>query len=201
MTVLDDFEQVMAFALSHRLEGEVIEDEEIGFGDLGEAPDQGSVTAGDAQTVEQPGNAFIANGETLATSLVAESTGEPGFAGAGWSREVQVVTSADPVAGDEGSHQRAFETATVFVVDVFDTGWLAEAGELQETVQSAVLTLGDFAIEQQGEALFKGQRLEIRLFELFRESRGHPAEAQVAELIKSLIEQHRRDSFFVFALV
>ena len=77
MTVFDDFEQIMAFALGQRLESEVVEDEQIGFGDLGEAPGQGAITAGNAQTVEQAGDSFIANGKTLATSLMTKSTGQP----------------------------------------------------------------------------------------------------------------------------
>ena len=85
MTVFDDFEKIMTLALGQRLESKVVEDQEIGFGDLGKAPDQGAITAGNAQAVEQPGDSFIANGETLTTSLVTESTGEPGLAGAGWS--------------------------------------------------------------------------------------------------------------------
>jgi hypothetical protein len=42
----------MTLALSQRLESEVVEDEEIGFSDLREAPDERPVTAGDAQAVE-----------------------------------------------------------------------------------------------------------------------------------------------------
>jgi hypothetical protein len=53
---------------------------------------------------------------------------------------------------------------------------LAKAGELQKSVQPSVLTLSDFPIEQQGEALFEGKRLKFRLFELFSESGGHPTE-------------------------
>ncbi len=89
----------------------------------------------------------------------------------------------------------------MFVVDVFDAGRLPKAGELQETIQPAILTLGDFAIEHQAEALLKGKRLKFRLFELFRESGSHPAQAEVAELVKSLIKQHGVCLLFVFALV
>jgi hypothetical protein len=78
----------------------------------------------------------------------------------------------------------------MFVVNVFDTSRLAEASELQETVQAAVLTLGDFAIEQQSEALFEGKRLKFRLFELFSESGGHPTKTEMAQLVKSLIVEH-----------
>src|SRR5438132_619296 len=63
------------------------------FWRFGEAPVQGAIAAGNAQAVEQAGDVFIAHGETLTTSLMTEGTGEPGLAGAGWSREVQVVTS------------------------------------------------------------------------------------------------------------
>jgi hypothetical protein len=35
--------------------------------------------------------------------------GKPGFAGAGWASQVQIVMGADPITSDERRHQRALE--------------------------------------------------------------------------------------------
>jgi hypothetical protein len=47
-----------------------------------------------------------------------------------------------------------------------------------------------FTIQQQREALFEGERLQLRLFELLRESGGHTAEPQAPQLVQSLIIEH-----------
>src|SRR6266446_2625804 len=99
MTVLDDLEKIMTLALRQWFESEVVEDEQIGFGDLREASDERPITASYTETVEQAGDSFIANGETLTTSLMTKRAGQPRLAGAGWSSEMQVMPSADPVAG------------------------------------------------------------------------------------------------------
>ncbi len=65
----------------------------------------------------------------------------------------------------------------MFVIDIFHTGLLAKSGQLQQTVKASVLALCKFAIEQQGEALLEGERLQMRLFELLRESGGHATES------------------------
>ena len=45
---------------------------------------------------------------------------------------MKIMMGADPVTGNQGGHQATLEAAAVFVIDVFHTGRLAEASELQE---------------------------------------------------------------------
>lgn len=45
MTVFDDFEKIVTLGLCQRLEGKVIEDQEVSFSDLGQAPAKRAITA------------------------------------------------------------------------------------------------------------------------------------------------------------
>lgn len=56
---------------------------------------------------------LVEDGKAVAAGLVAERTGKPGLAGAGWADDYLVVGIADPLAGAEVLEERTIETTAV----------------------------------------------------------------------------------------
>ena len=76
--IVEQFEQVVAFGLADRCEPPIVEDQEIGAGELLAAA-EAAVTVGDTQFFEQAAEASVEDGEALATCS-SPGTGEPGLA-------------------------------------------------------------------------------------------------------------------------
>jgi len=57
-------------------------------------------------------------------------------------------------------HDTAVKTARGAQVDIFDTGILAQGGELEPRGQFLGVTLSGLAVDQQAEALFEGEIVE-----------------------------------------
>ena len=93
-TIVEQFEQVGALACAHRGDGEVVDQDEVDFGDGGEALAEAAVGVADAEFVEQPGRAQVKGGQTLPTGLLGERAGDEGFAAAGRSRDIVPANSS-----------------------------------------------------------------------------------------------------------
>jgi len=79
---------------------------------------------------------------------VAERTGKPTFADAGWPAQDQIVVRIDPLTGGEFVEQRSIEAAMNSVIDVLDDGIVAQSGIAQPSRETLVATMGDLAIDQ-----------------------------------------------------
>ena len=93
MSVVEDVEQVAALLGIECREPPVIEDEEVGFGELGEVLGIGAVAASDGDVGQKAWDAEVAGGEAIATGAVGDGTGEEGFADAGGpgDEDIEVV--------------------------------------------------------------------------------------------------------------
>src|SRR5215471_5479094 len=80
--ILDYFQQVVALRLRERFEPEVIENQQVGFGQLSKLLLIRPVAASDSQLFEQAWQSFVFNAQTLPTCLVTESAGQPAFTSA-----------------------------------------------------------------------------------------------------------------------
>ena len=83
MTVLEDLHEVVALGGREGLNARVIEDEQVGSGQLTHEPREGAIAAGDAELLEELPQAQIAHRVPLSGGLIAEGAGEIGLAGAG----------------------------------------------------------------------------------------------------------------------
>ena len=81
--VVEQFEQVVAFARTEGSDGEVVDHHEIDLGDGGETFAEAAVGVTQAELLEQPRGAQIERGQALAAGLVGEGTAEEGLAAAG----------------------------------------------------------------------------------------------------------------------
>ena len=83
IAVLDDFEQVVALGIVERSEKQIVEDEELDFGQAGKRFEMRAVGFGLEQHFKQARSAQIEHGVALAGSEVAERAGDITFAHAG----------------------------------------------------------------------------------------------------------------------
>src|ERR1700693_5582380 len=108
-----------------RLQAPIIENEQIGAGQIAQKTRMASVATRQGEGLEEPRHALIEHRAVVATRLVAERRSQPALADAGWTDERQIIVSVDPFALDQFLEQGAVKTARIAIVDVFDAGLLA----------------------------------------------------------------------------
>src|SRR5689334_18618097 len=99
VAVFDDFEHVVALLGAERFETPIIEDQQLDAAEGAHQPGMAAVAAGQCEVGEQLGDALIEYRAVVAARLVAEGTGKPTFAGAGWPFDDQVLRLVDPATG------------------------------------------------------------------------------------------------------
>src|ERR1700682_306135 len=108
--IVEQFEQVVAFGLADRRETPIVEDQQIGPGELLQAAAEAAVAVGGAQFFEQAAGAGVKDGKALATRGLAQRTGEPGLAETGGAGDEDVVSGANPVGAGEARELTRIET-------------------------------------------------------------------------------------------
>ncbi len=168
--IVEQFEQIIAFGLTDRCETPIVEDQEIGAGELLQAATEATVAVGDAQFFEQAAEARVEDGKALATRGLAQRTGEPGLAEAGGAGDEDVVSGANPVGAGEACELTRIETTGTAGVEVLNAGTgILELGLFEQTFQAPRIAPGEFAIDQEAEAVFEGEAGGQRLGELLFE--------------------------------
>src|SRR5208283_4333953 len=120
VSLLEDFEQVVAGARVERLQAPVVEDQQIGSSDGFQHAGMASVAARQGEVFAELGPAVIEHGAIVAAGLVADGAGEPAFADAAGADEGQIVVGVDPGALSELLEEGAVETARTAVIHVLD---------------------------------------------------------------------------------
>ena len=105
-------EEVSALLIIARGESPVIEDEEVGFGELAQEFGVGAVAASDGDVGQEPRDVGVTDGEAVAAGAVGDGTGEEGFTDAGRFGDEDVAAAGE--LGDE----RFVEPATDLSVEV-----------------------------------------------------------------------------------
>src|SRR5437868_12150607 len=131
VALFEDFVEIAAGAAVERFETPIVEDEELSAVEASHDAGMAPVAAGQREIGEEFGGALIQNRAIVAAGFVAEGTGKPAFADAGWPAQDQIVVRIDPFAGGEFVEQRAIETAGNSVIDVLDDGMVAQSGIAQ----------------------------------------------------------------------
>ncbi len=105
----EDLVEIAAGAGVERFEPPIVEDQELDA--IEAAHDAGitSVATRQGEIGEELGDTLIEHRAVVAAGLVAEGTGKPTFADAGWPAQDQIVVRVDPFAGGEFVEQRAIE--------------------------------------------------------------------------------------------
>jgi hypothetical protein len=76
------------------------------------------------------------------------------------------------------------------IVDIFDAGGLAQLGLPQACGQAPVFPLCELAVDQEPEALLKGEGRDVGHLELLDEGLIHPSKAQGLQCIEGRLREH-----------
>jgi hypothetical protein len=85
MAIFEDFQDVAALGCAEHRQAPIVEDQQVHTRDGFEHACTPSIPLGDRQGFEQARDAVIGDGSTVATGLVAKSTGNPTFAETGFA--------------------------------------------------------------------------------------------------------------------
>ena len=98
ITLLEDFEQIVAGAGVEGLKAEVVKEEEIGAAEGFDQAWMAAVATAERQILAELRPAMVQDGSIVAASSVADGASQPTFPDAGWADQGQVVAGFDPVA-------------------------------------------------------------------------------------------------------
>ena len=82
-------------------EAPVVEDQQVGGGEVLEAAAEAAVAVGEAEFVEQLGDPDVEHRAIVAAGFVAKGAGQPALADAGGPGDDEIIMGLDPVALDE----------------------------------------------------------------------------------------------------
>ena len=191
MAVVEQLQQVAALGGAHRSNAEIVDRKKLGAGqrahELGVAP----VAVGKGELLGQARPAPVAHAVVLATGAVGERTGEEGLAAAGGAFEDQIEPIADPLGGGKLGDERFVQPPRGAPVDVLDTGArVAQLRGAQPGAQAPVGAGGEFAVDEQAEALLEAEFADIGHALLLDERGVHAAQAQLLEFIQGRVGEH-----------
>ena len=86
-SIFHDFEQIAAFSIAQGREAPVVQDEQVGFGELLEHAPIRAVAAGRRKIAQEARESHVAHRRSLATRGVSERAGQPAFSRAGRTDE------------------------------------------------------------------------------------------------------------------
>ncbi|OWK35365.1 hypothetical protein PSOLE_46950 [Pseudomonas oleovorans subsp. oleovorans] len=145
---------------------------------------------GQTQFFQQTWQAQVAHAVALPAGLVGQGAGQPGFTDTGGAADDQVEAVAQPLTTAQLQDQRLIQSARAAVVDVFEAGVVLEPGLAQAAAQALVIAFGQLAVDQQAEAFFEAQAVDVRGFQLFIQRLEHAVQAQGLQLVQGRMGQH-----------
>jgi hypothetical protein len=179
VTVFEHFEQVAAFGVRDRGDGEVIDDEHVESSEAGKHLWEAAVGPGEAQLVEQPWSATVGGAEAFATGLVSQCAGEIGFASACCARDEDAMVLLDPRTSSELSQDSLVELSARVAFHAFDAGLREAELGLFECAPDALRFAGNpLSFDEQSEALVEGHSLDVGMALLLVPGDSHAAEAE-----------------------
>ena len=163
VAIFDDFEEVLAFVVGGRGQEEVVEDEELDFSEPVQGFEVGAVALGLAEDFEEPGGTKVLDGEPGTRRMIAQSTGEPGFPDAGGTGDENVSGMGDPLGVGQLQEDLFIQAARMAVVDVFESGLVAEPGHFEEFAQADIFAVGFFVLGEETDEVGVGEFLGLRM--------------------------------------
>ena len=97
--VIEDLQEIAAALVGQRGECPFVDDEHLGFRELGQRLEVAAIAASDGQSRQESSQTHIENGVALPARLIGESAGEIGLADTRRAAEQDVLVLADPAAG------------------------------------------------------------------------------------------------------
>ena len=174
VAIVEDLQQVSTDRIGQWGESEVVDDDEIGFGELAQERRlvlQRGVTG---ELVDEPRKPEAADAVVGAASGMADGARDV-TADTGGSGDEDVEVLGDPLESGDLTQAGAIETAGGLEVDVLDGRFLGELGPAQSLTQPTGLTLDDLVLDEKAQALIEGQLVGLGARELFPPQRSNPS--------------------------
>jgi hypothetical protein len=103
----------------------------------------------------------------IAYGALRERARDERLAHAGRSDDEHVVVVLHPLRVDHREERGLDESASAREVDVFNDAATAQLREFQDSLESSVLSLEQFAIDEQSEAVLEAHGRVVRMLALF----------------------------------
>lgn len=188
--VLDDFEHVGGLVGAEGTDQEIVDQQDVDAGPVGEETGEATFGAGDGDLVEQAGAAQVEGAVAAADGGLGESAGEVGLAQRGGADDDDAVVGVNPVGFGERDDLGPFQAAWSSEVEVFDGGREPQAGCFQHALQAPVGAFGELAVDEHGEAFLKPECRVVGVLALFEEAADHARQAQGGEPVEGGVVQH-----------
>ena len=121
------------------------------------------------------------------TGILAQSTGQIGFAATTGAGNQQILAAIDPIALRQACDLRCGDVAPVLIVDVGNAGRELEARLTDQSFLLALFTDQGFLFDQQRESLGKGQAfIGADLFQLALQGVCHAAKLELPQRSQGL---------------
>ena len=128
VAIIEDLQEVAADLIRQRGEAEVIEDQQIRFGDLTQERRLGLQNGVARELIDESGKPEAADTVIGATGGVAHCTGEKAFADTGGSGDDDVEAFADPAKVSDLAKRRPIDPAGSFHIQILKRCGLRELG-------------------------------------------------------------------------
>lgn len=176
VTILQEFEQITLMRIGKRGESEVIDDQELGLGEVLEQETFLAQRIGFGEFLDKAWQAQIAHTDLVLAGVMGERAGEIAFANAGGSNDQHIEALFDPTEVGELRQNTFVQAAWSALIDVFEAGvLLRQFGPTQTLCIAIVGALQLLMIEQQGEAFVEAQISDRGLCLLSLECARHAA--------------------------
>ncbi len=113
-----------------------------------------------------------------------QCAGDEALADAGGTGDEHVLLASDPVAARQLEHCIAIQMPIGSVVEILDTGLLAQVGASQTGLHTCVSARSSFSIDQKAEPFEKAELFVLWLGQLFAQGVGHTVEPQLLEFVE-----------------
>jgi len=148
---LGDLQKVAPLFRTEGFTAPVIQDQQLHSAERPHQPGVTAIAVRQRQIGEQSGDTLVEHRVIVAARLMSKRAGEPRLSNPGRAFDDQVLLCLDPAAERQLLEQRAVETTRRATDDIFDSGLLAQPGVAQTRLEPAILTIREFAVEQQSE--------------------------------------------------
>lgn len=175
--IIEDLEQIAHRLIGERGDAEVIEDQQIGLGQLPEerrALVQGAVAR---ELIDEARKAEAAHREIGTTGRVCEGGGQIAFADPGRSGHQHVQVLSDPGQIRDLGELAGIDAARRAGVEIFQAGGHRDLGPAESLAQAAAGPLSTLLLEHQPESVLESHLAPIARGELLLEGGGHAVEA------------------------
>jgi hypothetical protein len=189
VTIFEELQEIPALFVGQGGYPPVIQGEQIGFRQGGQELGITPIPFGDLKILEETGETEIADRVAFTAGLMGQGTGQEGFSASRGAGNENIVVLSDPVAGTQLGDQGLIQAAGMAEVDLLQGRLLAQPGLMETGFHSAVLPFSHFPIDQQTQAFFEAEGVDLGESLLIFKGPGHTGQPQGLEFFERGMSQ------------